>query len=241
MTPLDAALAFVAAAAIIHYLIPDRFKPWWEQPRRDIQQGQRMPMRLIRVAGSVMDWPFKAVIKHFEKRFFEFATALIMLSVGALLVFSPQSLEASAMRYLLEQISVEHCSQVLTLAGLARIVALGLNGNWMPQGGWIRAGGAAVGALMWGQWAAALFELHLKTGLPISPGVPVYAILSLCEVVSYFWALNGVVGGHERISRPDLGNRQRMASNPADKPYRVHRRRDPAGGADPQSLSISEA
>lgn len=241
MELMAVAAAFVLAALIIHYLIPDHFKPWWEQSRRDIRQGQRMPMRLIRVAGSAMDWPVKALVKHFEKRFFEFATGLIMLSVGALLVFSPASLEASAMRYLLERITVEHCSQVLTLAGVARIVALGLNGNWMPYGGWIRAGGAAVGALMWGQWAAALFELHLKTGLPISPGVPVYAILSLCEVVSYFWALNGVVGGHERISRPDLGNRQRMAPHPANKPYRVHRRRDPAGGADPQSLSFPPA
>lgn len=194
--------------------------------------------RLTEAFRTGTGWPLKTMIAHFEKRFFEFATALIMLSVGLLLVLSPASLEASAMRYLLDRITVGHCAEVLTLSGMARVVALGLNGNWMPYGGWIRAGGAAVGSLMWGQWAAALFELHLKTGLPISPGVPVYAILSLCEVVSYFWALNGVVGSHERISRPDMGDRQWLAPHPADKPYRSHRRRNSAGSADTQSLSL---
>lgn len=197
-----------------------------------------MPMRLINALETAVNWPVATLVRHFEKRFFEFATALVMFSVGVLLVFSPASLEASAMRYLLDLITVGTCAEVLTLAGLARVIALGLNGNWMPGGAYVRAGGAAVGAVMWGQWAAALFELHLKTGAPISPGVPVYAILSLCEVVSYFWALNGVVGNHERLSRPDLGDGQRMAAHPADKSYRVHRRCHPAGGIDAQSLSF---
>lgn len=197
-----------------------------------------MTMRQIKAFEYAMNWPFNAIVRHFEKRLYEMSMAIIMIGVGTLLFFSPHSLEASSMKYLLEVMSVWTCSTVFNVFGVARIVALALNGHWMPGGAYVRAGGAAVGALIWGQWAAALFELHLKTGSPISPGVPVYAILAFFEAISYFRALNGVVGNHERLSRPDLGHGQRVASNPADQSYRVHRHRDPAGGFDAQSLSF---
>lgn len=197
-----------------------------------------MSKRLIKAVESAVDWPINAIVKHFEKRFYELAMAVVMISVGTLLFFSPRSLETSSMKYLLDVMSVWTCAAIFGVFGFARIVALALNGHWMPGGAYVRSGGAAVGALIWAQWAAALFELHLKTGSPISPGVPVYAILAFFEAISYFRALNGVVGNHERLSRLDLGNGLRMAAHPADKPYRIYRHRNPAGRPHTQSLSF---
>jgi hypothetical protein len=199
-----------------------------------------MPMRLIKALETAMDWPVNAIVRHFEKRLYEMSMAIIMIGVGTLLFFSPTSLEASSMKYLLDVMSVWTCATVFNVFGAARIVALALNGHWMPGGAYVRAGGAAVGALMWGQWAAALFELHLKTGSPISPGVPVYAILAFFEAISYFRALNGVVGNHERLSRPDMGHHQRLATDQADQPYRIYRHRDSAGSLDAASFSLTK-
>lgn len=238
MEGLAIAVAFVLTAVAI-YLMPDRFKPWWEQPRRDIQQDRLMPMRLIRATGSAMDWPINAIVRHLEKRLYELSMSIIMISVGVLLFFSPASLEASSMKYLLDVMSVWTCATIFIVFGLARIVALALNGHWMPGGAYVRASGAAVGALIWGQWAAALFELHLKTGSPISPGVPVYAILAFFEAISYFRALNGVVG-NGRILEVGAGDHQRVAPDPRAQPYRVHRRDNPAHRAGAKSLPFPQ-
>jgi len=221
------AVAF-ALATIAIYLMPDRIKPWWEQPRRNIEQEHYMPTRLIRAASFAMDWPINAIVRHFEKRLYEMSMAVIMIGVGALLFLSPRSLEASSMKYLLDVMSVWTCSTIFAVFGLARLIALGLNGHWMPRGAYVRALGAAVGAVVWGQWAAALFELHLRTGIPISPGVPVYAVLAFFEAISYFRALNGVVG-NGRILEMGAVDNQRVATDSSPQPYRVHRRHDFAG------------
>lgn len=198
-----------------------------------------MPMRLIKVAGSAMDWPVNAIVRHFEKRLYELSMAIIMISVGTLLLFSPASLAASSMKYLLDVMSVWTCATVFGVFGIARIVALALNGHWMPGGAYVRACGAAIGALIWAQWAAALFELHLKTGSPISPGVPVYAILAFFEAISFFRALNGVVG-NGRVLEAGMGDRRWLAANSGAESHRLHRRRDFADGFGSKSLSFPE-
>jgi hypothetical protein len=189
--------------------------------------------------ASAMDWPVNAILRHFEKRLYELSMSIIMISVGTLLFLSPASLAASSMKYLLDVMSVGTCASVFGFFGIARIVALAVNGHWMPGGAYVRACGAAIGALIWAQWAAALFQLHLKTGSPISPGVPVYVILAFFEAISYFRALNGVVG-NGRVLEAGLGHGQRMASNPGAKSHRLHRRGDVADRLGSQSLPLSK-
>ena len=172
-------------------------------------------LKVLDKVEAALDWPADMIVRHFERRQFELAMAIIMSGVGMLLFLSPASLEASSMKYLLQVMRVETCATVFFLAGIARIVALALNGHWMPNGAYVRAGGAAVGAIMWSQWGAALLQLHF-TGHPISPGVIVYSGLAFFEVISFSRALRGAASS-ERTHRQGLGHDQQMALDPANK------------------------
>ena len=172
-------------------------------------------LKVIDKIEAALDWPTDMIIRHFERRQFELAMAVIMSGVGVLLFLSPASLEASYMKYLLQVMRVETCATVFFLAGIARIVALALNGHWMPWGAYVRAGGAAVGAIMWAQWGAALLQLHF-TGHPILPEVIVYSGLAFYEVISFSRSLSGAAGS-ERTNRQGLGKHQQVAIDSAHK------------------------
>ena len=196
-----------------------------------------MPTRVLDKIEAALDWPADMIIRHFERRQFELAMAVIMIGVGLLLFFSPRSLEASSMKYLLEVMSVSTCSTVFFMAGIARIVALALNGNWMPGGAYVRACGAAVGAVMWSQWGAALYQLHL-TGAPISPGVIVYSGLAFFEVISFSRSLRGAVNGGQ-TNRQGLGHDQHMASYPMAVPDFLYRGDRAAATAHHQDVPVA--
>lgn len=138
-----------------------------------------------------LGWPIDLVIRHFEKRLFELAMTVAMIGEGLLLLLSPRSIEASSMKYLLDAVPLWLCIILFMWLGGARIVALALNGHWMPYGAYVRAIGAATGAVMWAQMGASLLTNNMAKDDPVSPGIPIYVALALFELVSMYYALVG--------------------------------------------------
>jgi len=156
---------------------------------------QAQTMRLLSNVEYAVEWPVKALIRHFESRLFELATTIMMLGIGLFVVLWPRSIEAGAFRYLLTVVSAETIVGVYVTIGVARIAALIANGHWKFYGPVIRAAGALVGAVVWAQMAAALVLLFEVNGTPPSVGIPVYSVLAFFELISMYRALaRGYVG-----------------------------------------------
>jgi hypothetical protein len=152
------------------------------------------PRRSSRVLDTweLLGYPVELIVRHFERRLFELAVSVIMVGEGTLLFLSPDSLSAGAFRFLTDWLQPQSCVLLLLLFGFARVLALALNGNWMPYGGWIRAIGAGVGAVMWTQMGLALSLFSKRTGVPLPPGFPMFMVLALFEIVSIYRALHGI-------------------------------------------------
>lgn len=138
----------------------------------------------------------RALCRHFESRLFEVAMACAMLGLGAHLLMFPTALGASAFRFMTEAFSEGLVTSAFIMFGALRMGALWANGKWPIAGPWLRAGGCAVGALLWAQMDLALIALIPKVGTPPSPGIPVYFVLTLFEIVSIYRALarHGISG-----------------------------------------------
>ena len=152
--------------------------------------------RRISTFLDAWEWAFAApvelIVKHFEKRIFELAMAIAQLGEGILLTLSPRSLEASSFHFMLDHLTLEMCVLLYVGVGTGRIIALYLNGHWMPYGAWVRVAGAAIGAFLWLQMVFALLIYNSAVDLPYSPGIPVYATLVLFEIVSGYRAIHGL-------------------------------------------------
>lgn len=130
------------------------------------------------------------IYRHFEQRLFETAMAIAFFGEGVLLIFSPGSVEAGAFRFMLQVMSVQTITVVYLIIGVSRIIALGLNGHWMPYGAYTRAVGAAIGALMLAQMDAALVT-YSTHGNSLPFGTPLFGVLALFETISMYRALLG--------------------------------------------------
>lgn len=153
-----------------------------------------MPLR-SKITGSLdfPGWPIELIARHFEKRLSELVGAVASLSVGLLLLFSPLSLENSAYRYVDYYGVGSHAAELAFLSiGIARIVALALNGHWMPGGGYTRAVFAGVGAAMWAQLAAGLWWYGMEPNHFLDLSFPILVTLALADVVSVYRALTGL-------------------------------------------------
>jgi hypothetical protein len=192
-------------------------------------------MRFLFKIEAALDWPADVIIRHFERRLFELAMAVIMIGVGLFLLLSPASLGASELRFFLDIMSASTCSTLFFVAGIARIVALALNGNWMPGGAYTRATGAAVGAVLWSQWGAAIYQLHL-IGAPLSPDFIIYSGLAFFEVISFSRALRGAV--RDRSHQQGVGHPQQVTANPMAGPDFLYRRDDLAVTARHKAVSV---
>lgn len=148
-----------------------------------------------RISSSieVFGWPIEMLAQHFEKRFSELVGAVASLGMGLLLLLSPFSLEHSAYWYIVNYgVGSAACVIAFLLIGIARIIALALNGHWMPGGGYTRAVFAGVGAAMWAQLSGALWFDGMRPEHFLSPSFPILVTLTLAEVVSFYRALVGV-------------------------------------------------
>lgn len=136
-------------------------------------------------------WPIDLLLRHFERRLFELAMTVAMIGEGVLLSLSPRSIESSAFQFIIQMVPLWLCIVIFVGLGGARILALSLNGHWMPFGAYVRAVGAVAGAFMWGQMCASLWTYNIVRDTEISPGIPIYATLTLFEIVSMYFALVG--------------------------------------------------
>ena len=136
--------------------------------------------------------PAELIVRHFEKRIFELAMAVAQFGEGILLLFSPNSIQASSFHLMLNYFSDAASAALFLFVGILRIVALFLNGRWMPNGAYVRIAGCIVGAFLWLQMAFALGIYNELDGLPLSPGIPIYVTLTIFEVVSIARAVHGL-------------------------------------------------
>lgn len=127
-----------------------------------------------------------------EGRLLEFATSLILLGLAFHLQIWPQSVGASSFHELTQHIDPNLLGMFFALFGALRLSALIANGTWPVAGPWLRAIGAFAGAMCFGNMAAALYQGDLLAFLPPSPGLPVYSILAIFELISMYRALVSV-------------------------------------------------
>lgn len=141
----------------------------------------------------------RGFVKHFENRLTELTSACMMIGLAVLIAFSPGSIGASAFRLLLNVLTPAWLGWGFAIAGFARLVALIANGHWKFWGPILRASGAFAGALIWCQMCIALMLLIPHAGSPPSPGIPVYLVLTLVELVSIYRALVPLVPRHVEV------------------------------------------
>lgn len=139
------------------------------------------------------DEKFRAALRwfvsHFENRLAEVGTAVMMLGLALEIGIWPDTIGASAFHKLLLVLPAAWLGWGFFIAGSARLAALVANGSWPYWGPMLRAAGALSGALIWFQMCIALFVLTPETGKPPSPGIPVYFVLSIVELLSMYRAL----------------------------------------------------
>jgi hypothetical protein len=174
------------------------------------------------------------IYRHIEQRLIETAMALYFLGEGILLIYSPGSVQAGAFRFMLQIVDVPTITIVYLVIGVSRIIALGLNGHWMPYGAYTRAVGAAIGALMLAQMDAALvtYSTHGNT-LPF--GTPLFGVLALFEAISMYRALLGAKA-HGAVLGLGDSNGDAVASGPGAIFDRNHIRR--AGNHTPRPEGV---
>lgn len=127
---------------------------------------------------------------YIRSRLFEALMAGAALLMSALIMIWPGSVAASAFRYLLQIVSAETLWIAFFATGVTSIVALYANGHWPVWGSRLRGAACAVRAMIWFQMDLALFVLLQEGASTVpSPGIPVYFILTLGEIISCYWAL----------------------------------------------------
>lgn len=176
---------------------------------------------LSRMSTMIFDRPIDLVVRHFENRLFELAMALIFFGSSALLMFSPDSARAGGLMYLSATFNVWTLAVIFFIVGSGRIIALGLNGYWMPYGAYVRAVGCGVGAIMWLQVDAALITFGTREAvLPFS--TVTYGVLAVFEAISMYRALLGAKRNGSK-GHLGVGDRQHtvVAFYPTGEPDRV--------------------
>lgn len=200
---------------------------------------------LSRMSTMIFDKPIDLVIRHFENRMFEVAMAVIFFGSSVQLFLSPGSAQAGGLLYLSATFNPWTLTIIFFIVGVSRIVALALNGHWMPQGAYVRAAGCAMGAVMWLQVDAALIMFGEREGvLPFS--TVTYGVLAVVEAISMYRALLGAKRNGRRSSTErtlGLGDRQHtvVAFYPAGEPDRVPAGDDHAVAARDQRIARASA
>jgi len=125
---------------------------------------------------------------HCKNRIFEWCTAFAMLGISLCVLVTPTTIELGSFRFMTVVGFGDMIVSLIFMAfGLARLGALYANGHWQPYGSWLRAFGALAGGFMWFQMMLALAWMTSFTGT-LSIGIPVYAALTVGEIVSCYRA-----------------------------------------------------
>jgi hypothetical protein len=128
-------------------------------------------------------------LRHFENRLFELATSGMMIALSIHITIWPESIRASIFRFLLQMTGPVWLVPLFAIGGILRFAALVANGTWPIYGPKLRACGAIVGASLWAQMCTSLVLYHCNTGNPPSPGIWVYLVLTIVELIAMCRAL----------------------------------------------------
>lgn len=128
-------------------------------------------------------------LRHFENRLFELATSGMMIALSAHILILPNSIQASDFRLILQLVEASYLAVFFGIGGILRFAALVANGSWPFYGPKLRAGCAFVGASVWAQMCTSLFLYQANTGNPTSPGIWVYLVLTIVELIAMCRAL----------------------------------------------------
>lgn len=112
----------------------------------------------------------------------------MMLGIAVCIFITPDTIRIGAFRLMTEAgLTAGLTTLLFATFGALRIIALYANGHWQPWGAWARGLGAITAAFLWFQMGLALLLLTKITGT-LSVGIPVYAVLTIGELVSCYRA-----------------------------------------------------
>lgn len=132
--------------------------------------------------------------RHLEGRLFEWMMSLSMVQLAFQIYLFPRTIEFSAFAELSQVMSGRFTGLFLGVVGMIRIGSLMLNGHTVYDirvGPLLRSLMAVLCALMWTQFALALFSISVIREIP-SPGLPFWSTFVLGELyVAYKAVRNG--------------------------------------------------
>lgn len=125
---------------------------------------------------------------HCFNRLFEWMTACMMIGIALTVAANPTTVQFGGF-YLMRDIGLDASAlgTLFMLGGCLRIAALFANGRWPIYGPRFRAACALMGAMIWMQMLLALTAWSSHNGY-LSIGVPVYAFLTVGELISCYRA-----------------------------------------------------
>lgn len=132
---------------------------------------------------------FNRVTYLLDGRLFEWTFAIASLGLAVEILVWPDTVQASAFRW--STLAWGHSvlmGIVFLVVSVSRLVALAFNGRSEFVGPLTRSIMAGVSAVMWAQFALALFLLGMAQGLP-SPGLPFWVMFSLAEIYTAYRAM----------------------------------------------------
>lgn len=127
------------------------------------------------------------LVRHFNNRISEAASAWIMIGLGIQIIVAPVPSDYRALDMLLQHVSGDLIAAFFIAVGTIRIAALLANGHWPKYGPWLRSVGALAGALIWSQMFLAL--IVVPPDVLTSLGAPVYFVMTGVELISIYRAL----------------------------------------------------
>ncbi|ACI92734.1 hypothetical protein OCAR_5603 [Afipia carboxidovorans OM5] len=142
-----------------------------------------------------MTCSLRDILRHFDNRISEVATASIMIGIGLQIIAAPVPGDYRALDDLLRCMSGDFIAAFFIAVGAIRVAALIANGHWRTVGPWMRSAGAAIGALIWSQMFLSLIVVSPDD--LTSLGAPVYFVFTWIELISIYRAL-AMRGHHGR-------------------------------------------
>lgn len=127
------------------------------------------------------------LVRHFNNRISEAASAWIMVGLGIQIIAAPVPSDYRALDMLLRFVSGELIAAFFIVIGGVRITALIANGHWPKYGPWLRSIGALIGAIVWSQMFLGLVVVPPDD--LTSLGAPVYFVMTWVELISIYRAL----------------------------------------------------
>ena len=121
-------------------------------------------------------------------RLFEWLVSAMMVLIAITVAVSPKTIAFGGFAGIeAVGLTAPMVAVLFSLAGCLRCASLYANGHWPVYGPRCRAACALAGALIWVQMLYALTKWSLTSGY-LSIGIPVYACLTIGEIISCYRA-----------------------------------------------------